>query len=1221
MDCEYPDLQKTVLATVEANEIGALLNRDVFTQTPILHSIVKTNNMEMCKIILPAIPDTHIFHCHDAFNRTFLEYAIYNGTTDCIKYLLDCLQSQAKTISIGQCIGEESMPGVSAFTKAYAEKNVEIIQLLVSYLKEEELHFAAQAAVEYDGDGTIVPGLLSKISSNEVKYDTIHGCDAKGNTLLKTAVKRNGPHKFVSWFVHEAVKGDDPILIKPNDTLGTNAWIDCHASYSNIMEAVFHKFKPKARLQHVLMMNFERKSLITECMMNCAKEKREAVIRIIISALAELTGDIDDIDSAFPLFELAVSINDIEFAKTILLKTAQSIKQELFINNAFNWKFDPTHWSYVWEVPVKRKWNVLNQCKDFKPMLQMLKNEIQKDQNTDLMKIIHDDDVFHECCQNGMERMNMLLSVYDESYHEQWTKSNENHENPFHLAVASYYAELATFILKRIANDTERLRMIMQQTKAGTNAFDVANKYTEQVIHTCMFSILENIQTNDIHSDAFMSYFQWLVKLNELDSIRKLFDTFNHKEFILKALVYQHRNTRQNSVHIACAYDHWEILEYLLSFVRTSAKHQNRLFLCTDTQERTPLMISCSNGFIKCTSVLLQALESNPKLLSALYSMTSDIDVSALCEHLECTRLVMSHCDTCDLEMLQKIFIYATNHSKHEVADIVLSTAKQLQIERRQLFDYVDDQKGVNALYVSVAHGNTKDIKMILKSIDTKTAKFTQFVSDFRSYSGRSLMHAACASLKFELPQLILSFCAFTRDKHALLLGRDHANNNPLQIYLSGCCKQTSWTRVEETKRFVDWYLSNVDPKDKLSVICNQNAERKTALHYLPLREYKILEMIVADCGQGDNVGNISAWSMIVRIILTMRWDGIQVPLHIIKSILNNYPTDAEKMKLLTIRDSYTSKNVFDCLSGATPLSVFTYLLSFIKQKDDYKLLIHPAEDGNTLLHRVMGEYQSHSRGSLTLGKLKHIMSDDSISNALLSLQVIGSGFTLSKNEMILFHTLNTTDRISLIMDEFSHQIFPYVHDHEDELMPKLLRLRSKQTQDTLLMRFFRSRGASKYLFVFNWLVSWIKKLDPTEIVSFITATNLVGDTALHLLKCVYLHDKMDSTHGEDRNTKYVKDLLALLPTQAIKEKAILQKNHQGITPFMSVIGGEYTIGSAYIMWNNIQNMDNKLRLMNRNWQLEENKMNDNWKDWCKQALRVQTNPLRIDDVELSSVL
>eukprot|EP01083_Nonionella_stella_P006464 18777_1 len=202
-------------------------------------------------------------------------------------------------------------------------------------------------------------------------------------------------------------------------------------------------------------------------------------------------------------------------------------------------------------------------------------------------------------------------------------------------------------------------------------------------------------------------------------------------------------------------------------------------------------------------------------------------------------------------------------------------------------------------------------------------------------------------------------------------------------------------------------------------------------------------------------------------------------------------------------------------------------------------------------------------------------------------------------------------------MDEFSHQIFPYVHDHEDELMPKLLRLRSKQTQDTLLMRFFRSRGASKYLFVFNWLVSWIKKLDPTEIVSFITATNLVGDTALHLLKCVYLHDKMDSTHGEDRNTKYVKDLLALLPTQAIKEKAILQKNHQGITPFMSVIGGEYTIGSAYIMWNNIQNMDNKLRLMNRNWQLEENKMNDNWKDWCKQALRVQTNPLRIDDVEL----
>eukprot|EP01083_Nonionella_stella_P296905 1008504_1 len=194
-------------------------------------------------------------------------------------------------------------------------------------------------------------------------------------------------------------------------------------------------------------------------------------------------------------------------------------------------------------------------------------------------------------------------------------------------------------------------------------------------------------------------------------------------------------------------------------------------------------------------------------------------------------------------------------------------------------------------------------------------------------------------------------------------------------------------------------------------------------------------------------------------------------------------------------------------------------------------------------------------------------------------------------------------------MDEFSKDTFAYTHDHENELMPKLLRLRSKDTQDTLLMRFFGSDDACNNLFMFDWIVSWIKKLNPTEIVSFITATNLIGNTALHLLQCV-------GAKGNS-NTKYAKDLLGLLPTQAIKEKAILQTNHQGITPFMSVLRGEYSTGSAYIMWNTIQNTQTKLRLMNRNCELEENVMNDNWKDWCKQALRLQSNPLHIDDVEL----
>eukprot|EP01083_Nonionella_stella_P185801 678522_1 len=557
----------------------------------------------------------------------------------------------------------------------------------------------------------------------------------------------------------------------------------------------------------------------------------------------------------------------------------------------------------------------------------------------------------------------------------------------------------------------------------------------------------------------------------------------------------------------------------------------------------------------------------------------------------------MSHCDTCDLEMLQKLFIYSIDHSKREIIDIVFSTAKQLKIKTTKLFDYVNE-KGVNALYVCVQRGNTKWIKIMLKSVDTKTKKWIQFVSGFTTYSGRNLMHAACESGNIEGAQLILSWITYPRDKHALLLANDHANNNPLQIYLS----------KHHSTRFVAWYLSNLDTKNKLSLICNQNVDSKTALHHI--KKAKLFEKIVTDCHQDHiaAIGSICEWSMIVRIIMDRTQSTF---LRILKSIVNQYPTHAEKMKVFTIRNKRLSKNAFDYLSKDTPLSVFAYLLSFITQKDDYKLLIRPEQDGKTLLHRVG---KDNDRACLAVERLKAIMNNDSISNALVSLKTDDSECVLdialgTKMGMVVCQSLNTADWISLIMDKFPDKpLFAYVHDHEDEFMPKLLRVRSKQTQDTILMRFFRSHDSHKHFYIFNWIVSWIKKLDPEEIVSFITAPNLIGDTALHLLKYVGGY--------YERNTKYVKDLLALFPTQAIKENAILQPNNQGITPFMTVLQS-YCYGSAYIMWNNIQNMETKLRLMNRNCDLEENVENDNWKDWCKQALQLDSNTSCIDDVQL----
>eukprot|EP01083_Nonionella_stella_P257545 881417_1 len=471
-----------------------------------------------------------------------------------------------------------------------------------------------------------------------------------------------------------------------------------------------------------------------------------------------------------------------------------------------------------------------------------------------------------------------------------------------------------------------------------------------------------------------------------------------------------------------------------------------------------------------------------------------------------------------------------------------------------------------------------------------------------------------------DLAKLILSIFPSSHDKNALLLGKDHANNNPLQIYLSLFDRTTDCVNVQPVHmQFVAWYLSNLNAQDKLSLICNRNTSNKTALHSRRGKfGIKLFEMLIAECNHSQNISNISEWSMIVRIIMGTIYDPIN-RLPLIKIIVNNYPTHAEKMRLLTIRDKNTSKNVFDYINphndfyGHEDLSVFGYLLSFIDQKDDYKLLIRPAEDGKTLLHRVLLLQRGVKslKAPLALDKLKAIMNDESISNTLLSLKTDANQSIISSAsasmQMFLCNALNMTDWISLIMDaKLRHLriLFGYIHDHENELMPKLLHLRSKETHDTLLMHFLRC-VARKRFYIFNWIVSWIKKLEPTEIVSFVTATNLVGDTAFHFVRY------------SKKNTKYVKDLLALLSTQALKERAILQTNNRGCTPFMLTLRDQNTVGSAYIMWKTIQNTETKLRLMNRNCELAENKMNDNWSDWCKQALRVQNNSLHIDDVEL----
>eukprot|EP01083_Nonionella_stella_P118120 352532_1 len=127
-------------------------------------------------------------------------------------------------------------------------------------------------------------------------------------------------------------------------------------------------------------------------------------------------------------------------------------------------------------------------------------------------------------------------------------------------------------------------------------------------------------------------------------------------------------------------------------------------------------------------------------------------DVSTLCgnyEHVKCILLLISHCRSCDLEVLQKIFIHAVSYTIREparqVINQILSLAEQLNIERRELFDYnYVNEEGVNALYAALAHGRMKWIQMMLKSLDIKSNKAMQFLSGFTTYNGRNLMHAVC---------------------------------------------------------------------------------------------------------------------------------------------------------------------------------------------------------------------------------------------------------------------------------------------------------------------------------------------------------------------------------------------------------------------------------------------------------------------------------------------
>eukprot|EP01084_Bolivina_argentea_P159598 277939_1 len=685
----YPALQSLILEKIPENQHHILFSREDMLWTDgqtLIHQVIKADNIEMCNVVLSAISNPKQITGHNQRGDNALVFGIQQRAGyNTMKLVLNKLSNNNELLF-------EFMTQ-SAFGNAYTKKDKYFQKLLLSYLtNDNEKTIAIHSAIKSDKNLTWIPSILSTLkpsTSEKIKYKLLHSLNSEGYSLLRSAAGYDY-RKVVEWMVNDEIKeNDDLILTKANDTKHVTPLLSmCQSDeYYDIIQNIMQKLSAKNRLNELLRMSFDRESVITKC--------SEAIVKLIgnniVSTLATIDGmtDIDNI--LLPLFKFAVErckipTDSIKIIQVILSKISSSNRIKL-LNNYEN----------------KQSWNALKYTAttERKEVFKYLLKNVA--QTAEIIKILNDENnpsfqnytVLQQCCINGdMDCFNLVLNTFDENKEnideELLNISDHNNKNMLFLAIENNNIDIAVSILKRIKNDEDVIKIFNQETKdSNKNIFDVAGsaKCKDQ-IKKSIIAILKNVKTNQIKFESFAPYFRWLIKENDVDSIKQLLHIFNKdKTLINKLLKTVKSGNKQSALHIACSQNNIEMVEYLLSFAKDE-KQKEELLLLQDITGMNLLMVACKNNNIECVSLILGKLKSNAKLLSQiiLTSNSSNQTCLDLCS-TECCSLIIEH-NTAE-EIFKILYLSSIKKKRDNVVENILSKTQHLKIKKQTLFNYI----------------------------------------------------------------------------------------------------------------------------------------------------------------------------------------------------------------------------------------------------------------------------------------------------------------------------------------------------------------------------------------------------------------------------------------------------------------------------------------------------------------------------------------------------
>eukprot|EP01083_Nonionella_stella_P151407 483661_1 len=1188
------ELQSRILSKMDNSKHKQLYNRDNMLEckgyNPI-HLIIKSNDPKMCNVILSANTDYKCLISHSERGRNPLTMFAASGVGEkVISAILDKStmhkEQFLEMVASKHCNARYSDTIDSAMSWIYATEDAFLAEILHPLLPPEMMYMCLLAAVYWDKECKWVPSILEPISSKDIKGQVLHTVNAEGETCLLGAC-RFGKRKVIEYLLnYEELKQDDLLLIKADNKQNMTPLL--HISTQNKFYDIFANILSRLTLENkvnqLLRKAFDGRSVITGCVKRKVKDIEKVVNDVIVTMSKELNVSNMDQDTTFALFQFAVLSKHIETVRIILHQTPKSMQNQLFSNYEDN-----------------RSWNVLKQVATQETMemfaffVEYIENivSILKDESNPNCNSKHF--ILRQCCIDGnIQCFQKILSVFDEHKEEcdPYLQSlDEQNKSLLSHAIAHGFSDIAAVILQRIEHDSDVLQMLNAKDDKNRDIFNYTKSTAcKDLIKTAVINILKNIKANDINSESFNSYFHWLCAEGDIDSTKQLLHVFNNDQNYIRRLLKSAVSFSANSpLHIVCEENNAEFLKYLLQFV-TEKQQMKDLFSSQNKEGMTPLMYTIGHNENECFAVVLNMLKANKKLLSEVIRIRDKqqrtcIDREMSKNKIMCSKLI-PECDI-DEETLNILVISSIKQSKTDFADQLI-----LQANAKQLFRYVDGD-GCNALFYLLSTGNTNITKRILSDIDKSDETEIGELVAYKNYKGQNLMHAACKSANIYACKLVMTMCQFFQHyKKELLSCADNDGNNPLHVYL----QHISGRKPVEIKEYITWYLSNIKrERDKLAVLSQSNLKHIIPLNCTPIKttEFgaKLFANIISNINCRD-ITNTESWSSMLHLALESEKNSLSL----VKLILNKYESHKDKLRLLSVQN-HLSQNAF-YLATASAVNI-SFLLSFINgTENENQLLLERScsafEDGKTLLHNAMADQY---RGPIVLeqfaSKASVLFIKDDENKSVLN-KTIGNAFL----SLAYLKELSEKEICQLLCEQIcDNNLFCYLEDHADELVPKLLSITTEGTRLTVLMNLIIDADTKPH--ILDLIIPYIRALNDDERLKFLSATNYKGETVLH--------------YCADHNAKtcHVNTILSLFPSQQAKETAILSRDNWGYTAFMNAFFYTYDrVGIAYVMWNNVDTIQTKLRMFNLGWSSSWMRYTrHNLKDWIKNDLIAMKSP------------